>query len=161
MASVTRPRWPEGCTLGVDVRPAFGFALLAARDGHTTTSEIADVTGTTKQAASKLTATKSIYEEFEGAIADRIGVQELDRVRGGLTRLVMSANEGGDLINSAAAASRGQTSTCAVIMIDTSRSGRSTPSFVTARAGGSAANTFSYSSFIPAKSAGSASSTVT
>ena len=132
--------------------------LLAERDGHTTTSEIAELTGTTKQAASKLTATKSIYEELEGAIADRIGAQELDRVRGGLTRLVMSAN---DLINSAAAASRGQTSTCAVIMIDTSRSGRSTPSFVTARAGGSAANTFSYSSFIPAKSAGSASSTVT
>ena len=40
-----------------DVRPAFGFVLLAARDDHTTTSEIAELMGTTKQAASKLAAT--------------------------------------------------------------------------------------------------------
>ncbi|MGZ4679910.1 MAG: hypothetical protein ACXV4D_07060, partial [Ilumatobacteraceae bacterium] len=38
-------------------------------------------------------------------------------------------------------------------MIDTSTFGSSTPSLVTARAGGSTANTFWYSSFIPAKSA--------
>jgi DNA-binding MarR family transcriptional regulator len=40
-----------------DVRPAFGFALLAARDGPTTTTELAALMGTTKQAASKLVAT--------------------------------------------------------------------------------------------------------
>ena len=38
----------------VDVRPAFGFVLLAARDASTTVSELATLTGTTKQAASKL-----------------------------------------------------------------------------------------------------------
>ena len=37
-----------------DVRPAFGFVLLAARDQPTSVSELAEVMGTTKQAASKL-----------------------------------------------------------------------------------------------------------
>jgi DNA-binding MarR family transcriptional regulator len=37
-----------------DVRPAFGFVLLAARDGPTTSTELATLMGTTKQAASKL-----------------------------------------------------------------------------------------------------------
>ena len=37
-----------------DVRPAFGFGLLAARTGPTTSSELAALMGTTKQAASKL-----------------------------------------------------------------------------------------------------------
>ncbi len=40
-----------------DVRPAFGFALLAARDAPTATSELATLMGTTKQAASRLAAT--------------------------------------------------------------------------------------------------------
>lgn len=40
-----------------DVRPAFGFVLLAARDHPTTTTELAALMGTTKQAASKLAAT--------------------------------------------------------------------------------------------------------
>jgi DNA-binding MarR family transcriptional regulator len=39
-----------------DVRPAFGFVLLAARDEHTTVTEIAELMGATKQAASKLAA---------------------------------------------------------------------------------------------------------
>jgi DNA-binding MarR family transcriptional regulator len=39
-----------------DVRPAFGFALLAARDGGTTASELAELMGTSKQAAAKLVA---------------------------------------------------------------------------------------------------------
>lgn len=39
-----------------DVRPAFGFALLAARTG-TTAGELGALMGTTKQAASKLAAT--------------------------------------------------------------------------------------------------------
>jgi DNA-binding MarR family transcriptional regulator len=39
-----------------DVRPAFGFVLLAARDGPTTTTELATLMGATKQAASKLAA---------------------------------------------------------------------------------------------------------
>jgi predicted transcriptional regulator len=37
-----------------DVRPAYGFVLLAAREGPTTTTEIAALTGVSKQAASKL-----------------------------------------------------------------------------------------------------------
>jgi DNA-binding MarR family transcriptional regulator len=37
-----------------DVRPAFGFVLLAARDGPTTSTALAGLMGTTKQAASKL-----------------------------------------------------------------------------------------------------------
>ena len=40
-----------------DVRPAFGFALLAASDGPTTVTELAELTGTSKQAASKLVDT--------------------------------------------------------------------------------------------------------
>jgi DNA-binding MarR family transcriptional regulator len=39
-----------------DVRPAYGFALLAARDGPTTATDLALLMGTTKQAASKLVA---------------------------------------------------------------------------------------------------------
>ena len=37
-----------------DVRPAFGFVLLAARAGPTTATELAALMGTTKQAASKV-----------------------------------------------------------------------------------------------------------
>jgi DNA-binding MarR family transcriptional regulator len=40
-----------------DVRPAFGFVLLAARDQPTTSTELAALMGTTKQAASKLVDT--------------------------------------------------------------------------------------------------------
>jgi DNA-binding MarR family transcriptional regulator len=37
-----------------DVRPAFGFVLLAARDRPTSVTELAELMGVTKQAASKL-----------------------------------------------------------------------------------------------------------
>jgi len=37
-----------------DIRPAYGFALLAIRDGETTTTELARLLGVTKQATSKL-----------------------------------------------------------------------------------------------------------
>lgn len=37
-----------------DVRPAYGFVLLAAREASTTSTELAALMGTTKQAASKL-----------------------------------------------------------------------------------------------------------
>lgn len=37
-----------------DVRPAFGFALLAAREGTATAQDITRVMGTSKQAAAKL-----------------------------------------------------------------------------------------------------------
>ncbi|MEZ4451930.1 MAG: MarR family transcriptional regulator [Nannocystaceae bacterium] len=40
-----------------DVRPAFGFVLLAARDQPTTVTGLASLMGTTKQAASKLVDT--------------------------------------------------------------------------------------------------------
>lgn len=39
-----------------DVRPAFGFVLLATTDRPTTSTEVATLMGTTKQAASKLLA---------------------------------------------------------------------------------------------------------
>jgi DNA-binding MarR family transcriptional regulator len=39
-----------------DVRPAFGFLLLAARAGPVTVGELAELLGVTKQAASKLAA---------------------------------------------------------------------------------------------------------
>lgn len=51
--------------------------------------------------------------------------------------------------------------TYAVIMMDTRTFGRSTPSLVTARAGGAVGNTVAYDSFIPAKSSGFVRSTVT
>jgi DNA-binding MarR family transcriptional regulator len=37
-----------------DIRPAFGFVLLAARDQPTSVTELAELMGMTKQAASKL-----------------------------------------------------------------------------------------------------------
>jgi DNA-binding MarR family transcriptional regulator len=37
-----------------DVRPTFGFVLLATRDGSTTSTALAELLGTSKQAASKL-----------------------------------------------------------------------------------------------------------
>ena len=37
-----------------ELRPAYGFVLLAARDGPTTSTALAALMGTTKQAASKL-----------------------------------------------------------------------------------------------------------
>ena len=37
-----------------DVRPTFGFVLLATRDRATTTTELAEVLGVSKQATSKL-----------------------------------------------------------------------------------------------------------
>lgn len=40
-----------------DVRPAFGFVLLAARDQPTTAKDLATLMGTTKQAAAKLVDT--------------------------------------------------------------------------------------------------------
>jgi DNA-binding MarR family transcriptional regulator len=40
-----------------DVRPAFGFVLLATRDGPATATDLAELMGTTKQAASKLVDT--------------------------------------------------------------------------------------------------------
>jgi DNA-binding MarR family transcriptional regulator len=41
----------------IDVRPAFGFVLLAARDQPTTAKDLATLMGTTKQAAAKLVDT--------------------------------------------------------------------------------------------------------
>ena len=40
-----------------DVRPAYGYVLLAARDGSITVTEVAALLGMTKQAASKLVET--------------------------------------------------------------------------------------------------------
>lgn len=55
-----------------DVRPAFGFVLLAARERPTTATELAETMGTTKQAASKLvdTMVAAGYVERTEAAAD-------------------------------------------------------------------------------------------
>jgi DNA-binding MarR family transcriptional regulator len=55
-----------------DVRPAFGFVLLAAAGGPTSVTELADLLGTTKQAASKLVDTMAAagYVRREANAAD-------------------------------------------------------------------------------------------
>jgi len=55
-----------------DVRPAFGFVLLAARDAPTTAGALAELMGTTKQAASKLVDTMEVagYVKRTAAGAD-------------------------------------------------------------------------------------------
>jgi DNA-binding MarR family transcriptional regulator len=55
-----------------DVRPAFGFVLLAARDQPTTVTDLASLMGTTKQAASKLVETMVVsgYVERETGASD-------------------------------------------------------------------------------------------
>jgi DNA-binding MarR family transcriptional regulator len=54
-----------------DVRPAFGFVLLAARGGPTTSTELAALMGTTKQAASKLVDTMVAAGYVRRSAADR------------------------------------------------------------------------------------------
>lgn len=58
-----------------DVRPAFGFVLLAARDEPTTAKDLATLMGTTKQAAAKL------LETMEAAGYVRRSVSSVDRRR--------------------------------------------------------------------------------
>jgi DNA-binding MarR family transcriptional regulator len=111
-----------------DVRPAFGFVLLAARDAPTTVSELAVLTGTSKQAASKLvdsmaaagyirreagsgdarrrpvvltargerllSTVESIYAELEGAWAETIGQDAVERLRNDLVA-VLARPDGG------------------------------------------------------------------
>jgi DNA-binding MarR family transcriptional regulator len=55
-----------------DLRPAFGFVLLAARDGPTTSTDLAALMGTTRQAASKL------VDPLEGAGYIRRAVDDDD-----------------------------------------------------------------------------------
>jgi DNA-binding MarR family transcriptional regulator len=56
-----------------DVRPAFGFVLLAARDQPTSVTEVATLMGITKQAASKLVdaMVSSGYVHRESGSRDR------------------------------------------------------------------------------------------
>jgi DNA-binding MarR family transcriptional regulator len=56
-----------------DVRPAFGFVLLAASSGPTTSTELAAIMGTTKQAASKLVDTM----ESAGYVRREVGSDDL------------------------------------------------------------------------------------
>ena len=56
-----------------DVRPAFGFVLLAASSGPTTSTELAATMGTTKQAASKLIDTM----EDAGYVRREVGSDDL------------------------------------------------------------------------------------
>lgn len=55
-----------------DVRPAYGYVLLAARDRPTTTTELAKVLGVSKQAVSKLLDAMDAggYVERESSDAD-------------------------------------------------------------------------------------------
>jgi DNA-binding MarR family transcriptional regulator len=55
-----------------DVRPAFGFVLLAARDAPTTATDLGALMGTTKQAASKLVDTM----EEAGYVARTVGADD-------------------------------------------------------------------------------------
>jgi DNA-binding MarR family transcriptional regulator len=55
-----------------DVRPAFGFVLLAASPGPTTSTELAAIMGTTKQAASKLVDTM----ESAGYVRREVGADD-------------------------------------------------------------------------------------
>ncbi len=56
-----------------DVRPAFGFVLGAARDTATTSTELAVLTGTSKQAASKLVDAMVAA----GYVRRRVGVDDV------------------------------------------------------------------------------------
>jgi DNA-binding MarR family transcriptional regulator len=58
-----------------DVRPAFGFALLAARDQPTSGTELAELMGTTKQAASKLVDTMVAADYLQRAVSPEDGRQ--------------------------------------------------------------------------------------
>ena len=73
-----------------DVRPAFGFVLLAARDQPTSVSELAALMGTTKQAASKL------VEAMVAAGYVQRGVDAQD----GRQRPVHLTSRGGELLRS-------------------------------------------------------------
>jgi len=55
-----------------DVRPAFGFVLLAARDAPTTATDLGVLMGTSKQAASKLVDTM----EQAGYVARAVGADD-------------------------------------------------------------------------------------
>jgi DNA-binding MarR family transcriptional regulator len=72
-----------------DVRPAFGFVLLAARDQPTTSTALAALLGTTKQATSKLVANM----ETAGYVARSPGEQD------GRTRLVTLTRRGRELLD--------------------------------------------------------------
>jgi DNA-binding MarR family transcriptional regulator len=66
-----------------DVRPAYGFILLAARAGPTTVTELGVLMGTTKQAASKLVESMAaagyVTRRVGGADARRRPVEITDR----------------------------------------------------------------------------------
>jgi DNA-binding MarR family transcriptional regulator len=71
-----------------DVRPSFGFVLLAARDEPTTATALAALLGTTKQAASKLVDTM----EAAGYVARSVGDEDARQ------RLVHLTRRGRDLL---------------------------------------------------------------
>jgi DNA-binding MarR family transcriptional regulator len=58
-----------------DARPAYGFVLLAAREGSTSVTELAGLAGMTKQAASKLVDSM----EASGYVARTEGAGDLRR----------------------------------------------------------------------------------
>jgi DNA-binding MarR family transcriptional regulator len=89
-----------------DVRPQYGYVLLACRDRPTTSGELAGMLGVSKQAASKLAdamveegllvQVEDIYLELEQEWADVLGRPRVEQVRGGLVEVLTSAY-GGEL----------------------------------------------------------------
>jgi DNA-binding MarR family transcriptional regulator len=65
-----------------DVRPSYGFVLLAVRDEPRTTTELASLLGVTKQAASKLVDAMAIG----GYVERTVGPEDLRRRPVALTR---------------------------------------------------------------------------
>ena len=62
-----------------DVRPAFGFVLLAARDQPTSVTELAALMGMTKQAASKLVEKRLDSETDRKLVLDYLATLDTAR----------------------------------------------------------------------------------
>jgi DNA-binding MarR family transcriptional regulator len=102
-----------------DVRPTFGYVLLAVRSAPTTTSHIAALMGMSKQAASKLiadiaavgyvtsqahlvsltprgeqllAAVESIYRDLEQEWAEIVGRERLEQHRADLLAVVLAGS---------------------------------------------------------------------
>lgn len=111
-----------------DVRPAYGYVLLACRDHPAASGELAALLGVSKQAASKmvdgmvaarlvrrrispddsrarlvaltargrrlLATVEDIYVELESEMADAVGRDTVEAVRGGLVAVLSAAHDG-------------------------------------------------------------------
>lgn len=76
-----------------DVRPTFGFVLLAVRDEPTTPTELAALMGTTKQATSKLIDAMAIAGYVERLEGGEDGRQRPVRITGRGTELLAAVEQ--------------------------------------------------------------------